>query len=254
MKKVTLMALIIMLSAIWSSPGYASNTSIINGKLVQGRTLVPIRELSAVLKAKVIWNEKSKTVTITQESTAIVLTIDSKHVLLNGVDMEIDVPAQLLNNTTYVPIRYVTQVLGGTIKWETDVAVAVISVNDMQIRVLTQTDSKSNSSQIPQQTIETFVQKANEAADLSKITQVRTHFKAYVTDSFINKLVQQKGLVYKTPFTEKFYANTYGSFGSITQSSFNADRTAFAIERRIIVKFIDGKWLVDDIEFTTLYP
>lgn len=83
-----------------------------------GRSLVPIRFVSETLGADVGWNGKTKQITINSGDKKIVLTEGSKVVYVNGKQGAIDVPAEVRNGTTFVPIRFVTEVLGATVNYD----------------------------------------------------------------------------------------------------------------------------------------
>jgi len=248
-----LLGLALASSLVLPGQGFADNQPfVIQGKVVQERLLVPVRTVSAGLGAEVIWNQTAKTITVLQGDTEVLLKINSNTVMLDGKEMTIDVPAQIEQGVTYVPIRFVSQTLGGTVAWDASNRTADISLDGKQVRVAT--ESTFNNSKLPQSTVNTLIKKANEATDLSAFSQIRAHFKPYFTDSFINKLIQQKGLKIKTTFTETAFSYSADKAGYITQTSTNADNTAYAVERRIVLIYSQDKWRVDDIVFTTLFP
>jgi len=250
---VALLGILLTTSTFFPSQIFADNQPfVIQGKVVHGRTLVPVRHISAGLGAEVIWNQQSKTVTVLQGDTEVVLKIDSNKVMLDGKEITIDVPAQIEQGVTYVPIRFISQTLGGTITWNSSNRTANVSLDGKQVRITT--ESTFNQSEIPQETIKNLIKKANEATDLSSYSQIRAHFKPYFTDSFINKLIQQKGLKFKAPFNEIAYSYSDNKSGNIKQTSTTADMTAYAVERIIKLTRSQDKWLVDDIAFTTLFP
>ncbi len=53
-----------------------------------------------------------------QQKTEIKLTIDSKEIVKNGVASELDVPAQIINSRTMVPLRAIFEALGATVEWD----------------------------------------------------------------------------------------------------------------------------------------
>ncbi len=74
------------------------------------RTMVPVRFISEELGAKVTWNDKTKTVIITQEHDVIMLQINSREMWVNGDTKEMD-SHMVLNrefSRNYVPLRFVS--------------------------------------------------------------------------------------------------------------------------------------------------
>lgn len=82
------------------------------------RTLVPLRTIAEALDASVDWNQNTQTVTIQSSNKTIKIPINSHNVLVDGKEIFIDAPAQLMNNTTMVPLRFVTEQLGAYVSWD----------------------------------------------------------------------------------------------------------------------------------------
>lgn len=83
-----------------------------------GSTLVPLRGIFESLGADVEWNGSTQTVTAVKESTTVVLKIGSTQPTVNGAVKTISVPGQILNGSTMVPLRFVSEALGADVKWE----------------------------------------------------------------------------------------------------------------------------------------
>lgn len=81
------------------------------------RTLVPVRFVSEQLGAQVSWDEKSKQVTIEKDGKKIILRIGSKEVLINGNKVALDVPAEIKNERTMVPLRFISEAFGANVDW-----------------------------------------------------------------------------------------------------------------------------------------
>jgi len=255
MKKKTVVALGIALLVCLLIPAQSfanDQPLVIQGKVVQERMLVPLRSVSAGLGAVVSWDQKAKVVTIAYRSTIITLPLQSQKVMINDQALLLDVPAQIDQGVTYVPIRFVSQALGGTITWNTSNRTADISLENKEVRVVT--EATFNWSNIPQKTVNLFIDKVNEATDLSSISQIRATFNPYFTDAFINQIIGQKGLKYNVKFTDRAYINAEGQTGSIRQTSTDADKTLAALERTIVLKYAQGNWKVDRVFFTPLFP
>ena len=96
--------------------------------IVNGRTLVPIRAISEGMGANVDWDSATNTVTITQDSTVVKLTIDSTTAYINGVASTLDVPAALIGGRTMVPLRFVGTALGEQVGWYPSGNIGVIAL------------------------------------------------------------------------------------------------------------------------------
>jgi len=82
----------------------------------QGRTQVPVRFVSEALGQKVDWDGKTQTVTI---GGKIKLKVNSSVVEVGGgKTVHMDTVAQLRNDRTFVPVRFVSEALGQTVEWD----------------------------------------------------------------------------------------------------------------------------------------
>lgn len=89
----------------------------------KGRTLLPFRFIGEELKAKVGYQVDQKTkavqyVTYELGTLNIKLTIGSMKATVNGKEVALDAPVQLIKNTTVVPLRFVAENLGCSVEWE----------------------------------------------------------------------------------------------------------------------------------------
>ncbi|WP_170311658.1 stalk domain-containing protein [Vallitalea okinawensis] len=89
---------------------------------IDGRTLAPVRAIFEELGATVRWDEATKTVFAYKENKVITIPIDSKMATIQDEnsqkEIELDVPAQLVNSSTYVPVRFVGEALGADVSWD----------------------------------------------------------------------------------------------------------------------------------------
>ena len=82
-----------------------------------GRTLVPVRFVSEGLGANVLWVDNTRQVIITQPGVEIILTIGSATAYVNGIAQTLDCPAEITGNTTFVPLRFVSETLGAKVTY-----------------------------------------------------------------------------------------------------------------------------------------
>lgn len=83
-----------------------------------GRTLVPVRSVSnALVFDRVEWDGAAKKVTVSDADTEIILKIGDKTAVVNGVRKQMDTAAKLINDRTYVPVRFVSEAMGAEVDW-----------------------------------------------------------------------------------------------------------------------------------------
>ncbi|HHW41593.1 MAG TPA: hypothetical protein GXX19_10680 [Syntrophomonadaceae bacterium] len=83
-----------------------------------GRTLVPVRAVTEGMGATVSWDEATRTVTIVKDNVTVILKIGSKTVNVNGQEKLLDVPAQLQNSRTFVPLRLIGEAFNYNVQWD----------------------------------------------------------------------------------------------------------------------------------------
>ncbi|MFA9424463.1 MAG: DUF1566 domain-containing protein [Sedimentibacter sp.] len=106
------------------------------------RTLVELRSISETLGATVSWNADSKTVTIQEDDTTLELVIDQKEYKLNGVSKTMDTSPIIVNGSTMVPIRFVSESLGQNVQWDAVKNVVLISNDDKNDYTIVTTGQK----------------------------------------------------------------------------------------------------------------
>ena len=86
--------------------------------LKTNRAMVPVRFISEHLGAEVQWLPETKQVRITLGDTEIYLTIGENSALVNGNAVALDCPPEILDGRTFIPLRFVSENLGATVKWD----------------------------------------------------------------------------------------------------------------------------------------
>lgn len=134
MKKTA--ALLIMILMLWSGVPVGPDRAMaedqiriaVNGQDVvfpdalpfmeNGRVLVPVRFIAERLGAPVEWeaNGLAQTVSIKGPGT-ITLKIGENRAFINGVEKPLDAAATISNGRTFVPLRFIGELLGASFRW-----------------------------------------------------------------------------------------------------------------------------------------
>ena len=93
------------------------------------RTFVPIRFIAEELGYTVGWDGENQEVIIIKDETLIKLTIDSKKVSVNDKEILLELPAQLKQSRTFIPLRAITEITGEDIDYNAETHVATIGEN-----------------------------------------------------------------------------------------------------------------------------
>ncbi|QNR65299.1 copper amine oxidase N-terminal domain-containing protein [Paenibacillus peoriae] len=108
----------------------------INGSMADGQnpividnvTLVPIRTVSLIPNLKVDWDNKTKTVTVTESDTKnkLKLTVGSNSAYVNDKKVSIGVNPTVKEGAVYVPFRFIGEALNAKVRWEPETKTVVI--------------------------------------------------------------------------------------------------------------------------------
>ena len=90
----------------------------------QKRILIPIGFISKMIDADVA--ESGGKIVINYKNRNIQIAINEKKILVDGIEIEIDVPAQVIDNMVFLPIRAITEGFGKKVFWD-DRGIVVIS-------------------------------------------------------------------------------------------------------------------------------
>ncbi|WIV17169.1 stalk domain-containing protein [Paenibacillus polygoni] len=250
-KTIIILTLSLVCTLIIGSPAISfanSFTNMVdNGKIENGRMLIPLRSVSERFDSEVVWNQEKKSITITRGKRELLLHINSRDALLNTAAFSLDVPAKIYSGTTYIPARAFAEAFGGTALWSQQERKATITIGQEQVYIYTE---PLKSWRMSQERINVLNEKINEATDLSSYSQIRTHFRPYFTDSFINKIIHSNGIENNAILT-KMADITYSSttLARMHQSAYfeSGPINLELVDRYVFYKFVDNQWKVDDV-------
>ena len=90
--------------------------------------MIPCRSLFEDLGAKVSYDEAAKEVTLKSAEKEIKIIIGKDAGLINGKEVKLDSPAVIVENKTYLPVRFISEALGYKVKYEKQGIVSVVDL------------------------------------------------------------------------------------------------------------------------------
>ena len=102
---------------------FADQTPVI----VEERTLVPVRGVFEELGFEVDWNPDTRTAILQSADFLVLIPIDSEVFTTNGEEFTLNVPAQIINGRTMLPIRAVLASVGYDVDWDSDTRTVLIT-------------------------------------------------------------------------------------------------------------------------------
>lgn len=113
-------------------PVYLNNREIcfyVDPVIIDGRTLVPMRDVFEALGAVVSWNGDTETATAQKGDITVQVQIGSDTIRKNNQIISVDVPARIIWNRTLVPVRAVSEAFESVVKWDSDERAVYIEID-----------------------------------------------------------------------------------------------------------------------------
>lgn len=90
----------------------------VSPKIVDGRTLVPLRGIFENMGAEVSWNDESKTAVIEKDDIEISIQPNSKSACMGEVCYLLDVAPIIVDGRILVPLRFIAESLQCEVNWD----------------------------------------------------------------------------------------------------------------------------------------
>lgn len=98
--------------------------------IIEDRTVVPVRFVAESLNYKVDWDEATRGVTISNVVVSNTMFADSDIAYgKNGEQIKLDVALRIVNDTSMVPIRFLSEQMGLDVQWHNDTRTVFINSN-----------------------------------------------------------------------------------------------------------------------------
>ncbi len=108
---------------------------------INGRILVPFREIGEAMHGSVNWDPATQKITIYKRDTYSIMHIGQTSIQYGNFTMNslgeisftttnesiLDVPPQIIDNLTYIPVRGLGEALGAEVVWNSDTSTAVVT-------------------------------------------------------------------------------------------------------------------------------
>jgi hypothetical protein len=95
--------------------------------VINGTTLVPLREIFENLGVKINWDAKTNTVKAQKGARNVMLKVGSPTANVNGKAINLQQKAQIVNKRTMVPVRFISESLGANVNWNANARTVVIT-------------------------------------------------------------------------------------------------------------------------------
>ena len=146
--KIGIMVCLAMLAVVLSFPALAYSDS--NGELiehtevqvyfnqkrihfltapliVEGRVVIPVRSFLELMGSEVQWNEETMQVIARYKDSTITIYLEESFAEINGTYIEMNPSVTVVQGSTMVPLRFITECLGLNLDWNEEDRVASIT-------------------------------------------------------------------------------------------------------------------------------
>lgn len=144
MKVIPSLLATVVLSSILSLPAFAAEqpksiTVLIDQQKLalnniapindQGSIIVPLRAIFEKLGLEVTWDAKTGSITGSKQGLVVKLQVGSKKASINGTVKPLTAAPKVINNVTYVPLRFVGEATGNEVSWDAKQQAVIINKN-----------------------------------------------------------------------------------------------------------------------------
>ncbi len=148
MCKKLLIVLTLAITLLASSTAFADSREIIveidgvavefdvKPQIINDRTMVPMRKIFESLGAEVNWVPEMNRVVATFGSSVINMKVDDEIFTVTDVvsgkvnEIELDVPVQIVDDRTLVPVRAISEALGKKVDWDGENQKVIITTGE----------------------------------------------------------------------------------------------------------------------------
>lgn len=110
---------------VWKN-GQCGNDLSIEPQVINGSTMVPWRYISQELGFSVTYDNKTKKIKAVKNGTTIEMTVNQQIAFVNGKEIVMSARPTMINGTTLVPLRFISDSIGAETKWLSSAKVATV--------------------------------------------------------------------------------------------------------------------------------
>lgn len=106
------------------------------GILINGSMLVPLRDITDALNAKLTWNGEQHSITLNRAGSSVFMKINDPVVQVNGQTKTLEVPPRIEDDRTFVPLRLISEAFGAKVDWNGEKQYATVQTADKTLNIM----------------------------------------------------------------------------------------------------------------------
>lgn len=99
-------------------------------KIVNDRTMVPLRAIAEQLGFIVLWNDADKTIIMTNGNKVVTMQIDNTKFFKNNQELELSSPPMIDSARTLVPVRAIAESFDIDVDWNEDEKIVILTTKN----------------------------------------------------------------------------------------------------------------------------
>jgi hypothetical protein len=102
--------------------------------ILNNRVMVPLRAIAEKLDAELEWIPLPRSIRITKDERNIMVIIDKLYAVVDGENVPLDAAAGIFGGRTYVPLRFIGEAFGLTVRWDPERRAVILETADPDLR------------------------------------------------------------------------------------------------------------------------
>jgi len=111
---------------VYANPDLLKQGRVLAALARNGTLYVPLRSMFEQMGAAVSFDPSSKTATVSKPGAEVVVTVGKPEVIINGESRPLDVPPIVYRGVVMVPVRVISEGMGGYVQWVPDRRLVVV--------------------------------------------------------------------------------------------------------------------------------
>jgi hypothetical protein len=111
---------------VYANPSILKQNRTLSALVKNGVIMVPLRSMFEDMGGSVSFDAKSKTVTAQKTGASVQVTLGKAEAVINGESRPLDVPPMMYKGVLLVPVRVMSEALGGYVQWVPDRRITVV--------------------------------------------------------------------------------------------------------------------------------
>lgn len=192
------------------------------GKVINGRTMIPLRGSFEELGFSVSWDSTTNSATLKDSNHTMVVTQNSTSYTVDGTKYTSDVAPQVINGSMYIPLRTLGDKIGAYTEWNNNTQTTTIKYNGKISTITTNSGSSSSTNANNTTSISNSKIKSTILDTIDVISQITTLYTDAMNNAISNPTYSEACIITATAICERLYDLDYTPISSSLEKNINS--------------------------------